>query len=97
VLGLGAYGIGVLGDQLLSSKVRTGLVHARHRQGVLLAGSKDIAEANGGLFYTGVRPYAERLEPYVEQLDFVFMAARKGTVGDFRKQCHFLLKWTNAL
>jgi hypothetical protein len=31
---LGAYGIGVFrGDQLLSSKVGTGLVHARHRQG----------------------------------------------------------------
>ena len=90
---LGAYGIGVFrGDQLLSSKVGTGLVHARHRQG----GSSSHRferhrEKQMEAFFTRVCDHArERLDPYIRKLDFVLYGGTPETISDFRKQCHFL-------
>ena len=90
---LGAYGIGVYqGEKLLSSKVGTGLVHARHRQG----GSSSHRferhrEKQMETFFTNICTHArEQLEPYARQLDYIVYGGTRETILDFRKQCHFL-------
>jgi len=90
---LGAYGIGVVkGEKLLASKVGTGLVHARHRQG----GSSSHRferhrEKQMETFFTRVCLHArEQLEPFAAQLDYVIYGGVRETLLDFRKQCHFL-------
>jgi peptide subunit release factor 1 (eRF1) len=90
---MGAYGIGVVrGEQLLSSKVGTGLVHARHRQG----GSSSHRferhrEKQMETFFTRVCGHTrEQLEPYARELEYVIFGGTRETLLDFRKQCHFL-------
>jgi hypothetical protein len=91
LLRLGAYAVGVFrGEKLLSSKVGTGLVHSRHRQGGSSAHrferhrDKQIES-----FFTRVCSHTqERLEPY--QLDYVIYGGERHTLLSFRKQCEFL-------
>ncbi len=91
LLRLGAYAVGVFqGEKLLSSKVGTGLVHSRHRQGGSSAHrferhrDKQIES-----FFTRVCTHVqERLEPY--RLDYVIYGGERHTVLSFRKQCEFL-------
>ncbi len=93
IVRLGDYSIGVFqGEKLLSSKVGTGLVHSRHRQG----GSSSHRferhrEKQIETFFTRVCQHArEQLEPYTRKLDYVLYGGTKETILDFRKQCHFL-------
>ncbi len=95
---LGAYGIGVVqGEKLLTSKVGTGLVHARHRQG----GSSSHRferhrEKQMETFFTRVCGHVrEQLEPYERQLEYVLYGGVRETLLDFRKQCHFLHQFDN--
>jgi peptide subunit release factor 1 (eRF1) len=90
---LGEYAIGVFqGEELLSSKVGTGLVHSRHHKG----GSSSHRferhrEKQMETFFTRVCQHArEQLEPYDRQLDYILYGGTRETVLDFRKQCHFL-------
>jgi peptide subunit release factor 1 (eRF1) len=90
---LGSFGLGVVrGETLLSSKVGTGLVHARHRQG----GSSSHRferhrEKQMETFFTRVCTHArELLEPFAGQLDYVIYGGVRETLLDFRKQCRFL-------
>lgn len=90
---LGSYGIGIVqGETLLSSKVGTGLVHARHRQG----GSSSHRferhrEKQMETFFTRVCEHVrEQLEPYARQLEYVVYGGTRETLLDFRKQCNFL-------
>jgi peptide subunit release factor 1 (eRF1) len=90
---LGEYGLGVVkGETLITSKVGSGLVHARHRQG----GSSSHRferhrEKQMETFFTRVCGHArEQLEPFARQLDYVIYGGTPETVLDFRKQCHFL-------
>ena len=90
---LGEYGIGVFqGENLLSSKVGTGLVHARHRQGGSSSNRfRRHREKQMETFFTRVCEHArEQLEPYAGRLDYVLFGGTKETILDFRKQCHFL-------
>ena len=90
---LGEYGIGVFqGEKLLSSKVGTGLVHARHRQGGSSSNRfRRHREKQMETFFTRVCEHArEQLEPYAGRLDYVLFGGTKETILDFRKQCHFL-------
>jgi peptide subunit release factor 1 (eRF1) len=90
---LGVYGIGVFkGEQLLSSKVGTGLVHSRHRQGGSSAHRFERhREKQEETFFTRVCTYArEQLEPYARNLDYLVYGGTRETILDFRKQCHFL-------
>jgi peptide chain release factor subunit 1 len=95
---MGAYGIGVVqGEKLISSKVGTGLVHARHRQG----GSSSHRferhrEKQVETFFTRICGHTrEQLEPYARQLQYVIYGGTKETLLDFRKQCHFLHQFDN--
>ena len=90
---LGEYGIGVYkGEQLLNSKVGTGLVHARHRQGGSSAHRFERhREKQMETYFTNVCAHArEQLEPYARQLDYLVYGGTRETILDFRKQCRFL-------
>ncbi len=90
---LGAYGIGVFkGEKIVSSKVGTGLVHSRHRQGGSSAHRFERhREKQMESFFTRVCAHArEQLEPYARQLDFVIYGGTRETLLSFRKQCHSL-------
>jgi peptide subunit release factor 1 (eRF1) len=90
---LGAYGIGVFqGEKLISSKVGTGLVHARHRQG---GSSSHRFERHRykqmETFFTRVCLHArEQLEPQSKKLDYLLYGGTRETIMEFRKQCHFM-------
>ena len=90
---LGAYGIGVCqGEKLISSKVGTGLVHARHRQG---GSSSHRFERHRykqmETFFTRVGVHArEQLEPYSRQFDYLIYGGARETILEFRKQVHFM-------
>ncbi len=90
---LGSYAIGVFhGGNLVSSKVGGGLIHARHKKG----GSSQQRfarhrEKQMEIFFTRVCVRArERLEPYLERLDYVIYGGERNTLLSFRKQCRFL-------
>ena len=90
---LGAYAIGVFqGERLLSSKVGTGLVHSRHKKG----GSSQRRferhrEKQIEGFFTRICAHVrERLEPHIQELDYVVYGGERNTVLSFRKQCQFL-------
>jgi peptide subunit release factor 1 (eRF1) len=95
---MGAYGIGIIkGEQLLTSKVGTGLVHARHRQG---GSSSHRFERHRDkqmeTFFTRVCGHSrEQLEPYARQLEYVVYGGTRETLLEFRKQCHFLQQFDN--
>ena len=92
---LGSYGIGVCqGDKLISSKVGTGLVHARHRQG---GSSSHRFERHRDkqmeTFFNRVCGHVhEQLEPYVKSMDYIVYGGAWETVQLFIKYCPMLAK-----
>jgi len=93
LLRLGAYAVGVFqGEKLVSSKVGTGLVHSRHKKGGSSAHRFERhREKQIEYFFTRVCHHVqERLEPYLQQLDYVIYGGERHTLLSFRKQCHFL-------
>ncbi len=92
LLRLGAYAVGVFqGEKLLSSKVGTGLVHSRHRQGGSSAHRFERhREKQIEYFFTRVCGHVrEHLEPHLQQLDYVVYGGERHTLLSFRKQCQF--------
>ncbi|MDD5094898.1 MAG: Vms1/Ankzf1 family peptidyl-tRNA hydrolase [Dehalococcoidia bacterium] len=90
---LGDYAIGVFeGEKRLSSKVGTGLVHGRHRQGGSSAQRFERhREKQMEMFFTRVCAHArEHLEPHGRKIDHVIYGGERFTLLKFRKQCHFL-------
>lgn len=90
---LGAYAIGVYqGQKLVGSKVGTGLVHARHKQG----GSSQARfarhrEKQISYFMTRVCGHVrDQIEPHLQTLDYVTYGGARTTILLLRKQCHFL-------
>jgi peptide subunit release factor 1 (eRF1) len=90
---LGSYAIGVFqGEELVSSKVGTGLIHSRHKKG----GSSQQRfarhrEKQMESFFSRVCIHArERLEPHLKQLDYVIYGGESNTLLSFRRQCRFL-------
>jgi len=95
LLHLGAYAIGVFQDEkLLSSKVGTGLVHSRHRQGGSSAHRFERhREKQMEYFFTRVCGHArEHLEPHLRQLDYIVYGGERHTLLLFRSQCEFTQK-----
>jgi hypothetical protein len=93
IVRLGYYGIALYkGVELITSKVGTGLVHARHKKG---GSSQHRFERHRDkqieYFYSKVCLRSrEKLEPYLKQIDCVFYGGEKRTVGNFIKQCNFM-------
>jgi hypothetical protein len=92
---LGSYAIGVCrGDKLVSSKVGTGLVHGRHRQGGSSAHrferhrDKQIES-----FLIRVCGHArEQLEPYAKSMDYIVYGGARTTILMLQKYCPLLGK-----
>lgn len=92
---LGSYAIGICrGDKLVSSKVGTGLVHGRHRQGGSSAHrferhrDKQIES-----FLIRVCGHVrEQLEPYVKSMDYIVYGGARTTVLTLQKYCPLLMK-----
>jgi peptide subunit release factor 1 (eRF1) len=97
---LGYYGIGVCkGDKLIASKVGTGLVHARHRQG---GSSSHRFERHRDkqmeTFFIRVCEHArEQLEPYTRTMDYIVYGGAWETVQLMVKYCPFLSKLEKPL
>jgi hypothetical protein len=90
---LGAYAIGVCdGENLVSSKVGTGLVHGRHKKG----GSSQQRFARHRdkqieYFLNRVCRHArEHLEPHQKVLDYIIYGGARTTIQLLQKQCAFL-------
>jgi len=92
---LGSYGMGVCkGDKLITSKVGTGLVHSRHRQG---GSSSHRFERHRDkqmeIFFNRVGGHVrEQLEPYAKQMDYIIYGGAWETIQLFIKYCPFLAK-----
>ncbi|OGN98995.1 MAG: hypothetical protein A2Y89_00195 [Chloroflexi bacterium RBG_13_51_18] len=92
---LGSYAVGIcLGDKLISSKVGTGLVHGRHRQGGSSAHrferhrDKQIES-----FLIRVCGHVrEQLEPYVKSIDYIVYGGARTTILMLQKYCPLLMK-----
>ncbi len=90
---LGAYAVGVCqGEKLVASKVGTGLVHARHRQGG--SSSRRFArhrEKQIEYFLGRVCEHArEKLEPYTRSANYVVYGGARTTILLLQKRCPFL-------
>ena len=90
---LGSYAIGVSkGETLLTSKVGTGLVHGRHRQGGSSAHRFERhRDKQIEYFMTRVCQHArEQIEPYARSLDYIVYGGAKTTILTLQKQCLLL-------
>ncbi|MCD6453585.1 MAG: hypothetical protein J7K77_04805 [Dehalococcoidales bacterium] len=90
---LGAYAIGISeGEKLITSKVGTGLIHSRHRQG----GSSERRFARHRdkqieAFFIRVCNHArQQLEPQAKTLDYIVYGGARTTISHFQKRCPFL-------
>ncbi len=95
---LGAYAIGVCqGEKLITSKVGTGLVHARHRQGgSSSARFRRHREKQIETFLTRVCDHVrEQLEPHAWMLDYITYGGARTTILLLQKQCAFLQQFDN--
>ncbi len=90
---LGLYALGVFeGDRLLSSKVGSGLIHSKHSKG----GSSQRRFERGRekqmeqFFERICRRARERIEPFLDRVDYLVYGGERSTVLSFRRQCGFL-------
>lgn len=100
LLRLGAYAVGVFqGEKLVSSKVGTGLVHSRHRQGGSSAHRFERhREKQIEYFFDRVCSHVrEHLEPNLQLLDYVIYGGERQTLLSFRKQCRFLEQFDDCI
>lgn len=90
---LGTYAIGICqGEELITSKVGTGLVHGRHKKGgssqqrFQRRRQKQIQE-----FLDRVCIHAlEQLEPYAQELNYIVYGGPRHTILLLQKRCAFL-------
>jgi hypothetical protein len=90
---LGAYAIGISqGDDIVSSKVGTGNIHGRHRQGGSSAHRFERhRDKQIEYFFTRVCQHArEQLEPQARSLDYIVYGGARTTLQLLLKQCSFL-------
>ena len=92
---LGSYAVGVSrGETLLTSKVGTGLVHGRHRQGGSSAHRFERhRDKQMETFFNRVCGHVnETIGPYVKQLDYIVYGGARDTIQLFQKYCPMLMK-----
>jgi hypothetical protein len=92
---LGAYAIGVSrGEKLISSKVGTGLVHGRHRQGG--SSSHRFERHRDKQIETFLNRVCEHVHeiigPYVKNLDYIVYGGARDTIQLLQKYCPLLMK-----
>ncbi len=90
---LGSYAVGVSrGETLLTSKVGTGLVHGRHRQGGSSAHRFERhRDKQIEYFLTRTCQHArEQIEPYAKSLDYIVYGGARTTILLLQKQCPLL-------
>ena len=92
---LGAYAVGVSrGEKLVSSKVGTGLVHGRHRQGG--SSSHRFERHRDKQIETFLNRVCEHVHetigPYVKNLDYVVYGGARDTIQLLQKYCPLLMK-----
>ena len=97
---LGAYAIGLSeGENLVTSKVGTGLIHGRHKKG----GSSQQRfarhrEKQIEYFLTRVCGHIRgHLEPHASTVDFVVYGGARTTITLLRKRCSFLARFDNDI
>lgn len=95
LLRLGMYAIGLFrGEKLIASRVGTGNIHSRHRQGGSSARrferhrGKQIEE-----FFTRVcLQVRDRFDQYINEIDWLIYGGTEETVLEFRKQCQYIAR-----
>lgn len=90
---LGAFALGVAkGETLLTSKVGTGNIHGRHRQGGSSANRfRRHREKQMEYFFTRLCEHArEHIEPCVSEIDCVLYGGARTTIELLKKQCEFI-------
>jgi hypothetical protein len=92
---LGAYAVGVSrGETLISSKVGTGLVHGRHRQGG--SSSHRFERHRDKQIETFLNRVCEHVHetigPYVKSLDYIVYGGARDTIQLLKKYCPLLMK-----
>jgi len=97
---LGSYAVGVCrGEEILSSKVGTGLVHGRQRQGgssskrYLRRRENQVDEFLDKVAYH----VNEQLSPYSQELNFLVYGGPRQTVLQLKKKSSFLLRFEDNL
>jgi hypothetical protein len=94
---LGAYAVGVCrGENIVSSKVGTGNIHARHRKGGSSAHrfERHRDKQIEYFFSRACQRAREHLEPYAKSLDYLVYGGARATILDLKKQCSFLERLT---
>jgi hypothetical protein len=92
---LGSYAIGVCrGDKLVSSKVGTGLIHGRHRQGGSSAHrfERHRDKQIESFLIRVCGHIREQLEPYVKAMDYIVYGGARTTILMAQKYCPWLEK-----
>jgi hypothetical protein len=92
---LGSYAVGICeGEKMVTSKVGTGLVHGRHRQGGSSAHRFERhRDKQIEYFLTRVCQHArEHLEPYVKSLNYLAYGGARTTILLLQKRCPFLAR-----
>jgi hypothetical protein len=97
---LGSFAVGVCrGEVFAASKVGTGLVHGRHRQGGSSSGRfARHREKQIEIFLIRVCEHArEKIEPYARELEYIVFGGARTTILMLRKQCSFLQQFEDRM
>jgi hypothetical protein len=100
LLRLGSYAIGVFqGETLVSSKVGTGLVHARHHKGGSSAQRFERhRKKQMEYFFERVCGHVRvQFEPVSSSLDYVVYSGERFSLLEFRRQCDFLARFDDRV
>jgi len=95
---LGAYAVGICrGEQLINSKVGTGLIHARHKKGGSSQRRFERHRENQIAHFLKrvCRHVREHLEPQARALDYLVYGGARTTILSLRQQCPYLHPFDN--
>lgn len=97
---MGAFALGICrGEELILSKVGTGLVHARHKKGGSSQKRFQRRQDNEvDAFITRVCGHVrERLEPRAKEIDYLVYGGGREAILLLRKECRFLHQFDGRL
>jgi len=94
---MGALAVGIAsGEAIVSSKISSGCIHGRHRQGGSSAARfARHREKQIELFFTRACGHCrEHIEPYIQKMDYIIYGGAWTTINAFKKQCSLLSRVT---